>query len=326
MAVIKNNDFPTASLKTIKYSALENKDPQELENLMIASRDEGFFYLDFKDSSASSLPDKKRELLKVMKQYFDQPRQVKQEDSTGTPTRGYVAKGTFTADNVEQPDESFEHLAISTYELQATLKGTLPRLYQEAGSLVHDYITTCQRVVTALLSCYNTALALEGASELEQHHVHTKASESILALLSYPGQLTHQKHTDLGSLTILFSDQWDLQVVAPASGEWEWIEPREEDAVINVGDALRFLSGKRLYSCVHRVIRDGRAREEGHRYSIAYLLRPNDEAVFRDADGTEITARDLAKVKYNTYSASHVDQAKSTVLMGGMDRVLGVKV
>lgn len=167
---------------------------------------------------------------------------------------------------------------------------------------------------------------MSGASELEQHHTHTNASETILALLSYPGQLTHQKHTDLGSLTILFSNQWGLQAVAPSSGEWEWIEPRGDDAVINVGDALRFLSGKRLYSCVHRVVRGGRAEEEGHRYSIAYLLRPNDEAVFEDADGAAVTARDLAKVKYDTYSASHVEQARSTVLMGGMDRVLGVNV
>ncbi|KAK0384856.1 hypothetical protein NLU13_7334 [Sarocladium strictum] len=326
MSSITNNDFATASLKTIKFSALENKDVKEVDKLIEASRSEGFYYLDFEDSSAASLPLKKRELLKVMKRYFDQPREVKQEDATGRPTRGYVAKGTFTGNNIEQPNESFEHLAISTYELQSDLKGTLPRVFQEAGGLVGDYITTCQQVVTALLSCYTSALSLSGASELEQHHVHKNASETILALLSYPGQLTHQKHTDLGSLTILFSDQWGLQAVAPSSGEWEWIEPREDDAVINVGDALRFLSGKRLYSCVHRVVRGGRAKEEGHRYSIAYLLRPNDEAVFEDADGAAVTARDLAKVKYDTYSASHVEQARSTVLMGGMDRVLGVNV
>lgn len=189
-----------------------------------------------------------------------------------------------------------------------------------------DYVATCQRVVDTLLSCYNHALGLKDASELLQHHEHTKASETILAMLSYPGQLTHQKHTDLGSLTVLFSDQWGLQVVAPASGEWEWIEPRKHDAIINVGDALRFLSNKKLYSCVHRVIRDGRAKDEGHRYSIAYLLRPNDATVFKDADGAEISAKDLAKVKYNSYSASHVDQGKSTVLMGGMEHVLGIMV
>lgn len=317
---------PTASLETINFSALEKKDAAEIEKLMAASRHAGFYYLNFTGSGAASLPGQKRDLLKAMEQYFNQPQEEKEKDSRGLSTRGYVKKGTFTGVKLDQPDQSFEHLAISTYELRNDPAATLPAVFQQAQKLVPDYVATCQQVVDTLLSCYNHALGLEGSSELLQHHQHSKAGETILAMLSYPGQLTHQKHTDLGSLTVLFSDQWGLQVVAPASGEWEWIEPREQDAIINVGDALRFLSNKELYSCVHRVIRDGRAQFEGHRYSIAYLLRPNDATVFRDADGAEISARDLAKVKYNTYSATHVDQGKSTVLMGGMEHVLGIKV
>lgn len=143
-------------------------------------------------------------------------------------------------------------------------------------------------------------------------------------MLSYPGQLTHQKHTDLGSLTILFSNQWGLQAVAPASGQWEWIEPRTDDAIINVGDGLRFLTGKRLFSCLHRVVRGGRAGGVGHRYSLAYLLRPEDDCVFDDADGVRRTAKELCDTKYNIYSAPHAEQDKYTVLTGGMEQTLGV--
>ncbi|KAK2800940.1 hypothetical protein FQN50_007915 [Emmonsiellopsis sp. PD_5] len=74
-----------------------------------------------------------------------------------------------------------------------------------------------------------------------------------------------------------------------------------------------------------RLPRMGAASGEGHRYSIAYLLRTEDDAVFEDADGTKVTAKDLARIKYNTYTAGHDEQARSSVLMGGMEEVHGVR-
>lgn len=108
-----------------------------------------------------------------------------------------------------------------------------------------------------LLDCYSTALGLKGDQHLSRLHNHDEMSETILAMLSYPGQLTHQKHTDIGSLTVLFSDEWGLQVVDPETGKWEWVEPQKYQAVINVGDTLRFFTDKKLYSCLHRVVRGG---------------------------------------------------------------------
>ncbi|KAF5989802.1 cytochrome P450 monooxygenase [Fusarium bulbicola] len=280
------DSIPIASIETINYSALERRDAKEIERLMAASRTAGFFYLDFQHSGAAGLPKKKKDVLKAMKEYFSQPDDIKQLDSKGVPTRGCVKKGTFTAVDPKRPDEPFEHLAIGTHDLGTDLASTLPALFKKAGTLIPDYVALCERVVDALLDCYSQALGV-------------------------PGQFLH--------------DEWGLQVVEPSNGNWEWVEPRENDAVINVGDALRFLSGKTLYSCVHRVVRDGRASDEGHRYSIAYLLRPGDDVSFVDADGSRVTAQSLASIKYRDYSADHAEQDKNTVLTGGMEQVLGVR-
>ncbi|KAK2669621.1 Isopenicillin N synthase-like, Fe(2) 2OG dioxygenase domain [Fusarium oxysporum f. sp. vasinfectum] len=280
------DSIPIASIETINYSALERREAKEIEKLMAASRTAGFFYLDFDHSGAAGLPKKKKEVLKAMKEYFSQPDDIKQLDSKGVPTRGYVKKGTFTAVDPSRPDESFEHLAIGTHDLGTNLASTLPALFKKAGTLIPDYVALCERVVDVLLDCYSRALGV-------------------------PGQF--------------LDDEWGLQVVEPSNGNWEWVEPRENDAVINVGDALRFLSGKTLYSCVHRVVRDGRASDEGHRYSIAYLLRPGDDVTFVDADGSRVTAQSLASIKYRAYSADHAEQEKNTVLTGGMEQVLGVR-
>lgn len=313
-----------AALGTCNFALLERKDPAEIKKLLDFSISAGFFYLDFTSSQVESLPEQKGRLLEVMKGYFSQPMETKMLDSRNSTTRGFVSKGSFSAVDPNKSKESFEHLAIASHELYKDYAKTLPKSFQQAGKLVPDYISSCEHVVDVLLDCYSIALGLEGDSSLSKFHNHHDASDTILALLSYPGQLTHQKHTDIGSLTVLFSDEWGLQVVAPETRKWEWIEVRKYQAVINVGDTLRFFSDKKLYSCLHRVVREGRAAGEGHRYSIAYLLRPNDAAVFRDADGMQTTSKDFVRSKYQIYSASHSEQ-KGTVLTGGMEQVLGVE-
>lgn len=79
-----------AALEVISYAKLENRDKAEMEKLLAVSEHAGFYYLDFKDSSASSLPGAKERLLTLMDNYFGQPHETKMVDSQGKSTRGYV--------------------------------------------------------------------------------------------------------------------------------------------------------------------------------------------------------------------------------------------
>jgi isopenicillin N synthase-like dioxygenase len=85
------------------------------------------------------------------------------------------------------------------------------------------------------------------------------------------------------------------------------------------GDSLRFLSGHKLASCVHRVmpITD---RQEAHRYSIAYFLRPEDDAIYVDSKGRQLSARTWHDEKYNVFREPHEKQEQDKVLTGGMER------
>jgi len=127
----------------------------------------------------------------------------------------------------------------------------------------------------------------------------------------------HQQHTDIGSLTLLFSEQWGLQVQPPGTDKWEFIQPREGHAVINVGDSLRFASGKKLYSCIHRVV----PTDNPHpRYSIAYFLRPEHNFRYEDTSGKFIRASDWHDQKYGVFMQDHKQQESNySVLMGGME-------
>ncbi|KAH8165662.1 hypothetical protein CIB48_g2582 [Xylaria polymorpha] len=143
-----------------------------------------------------------------------------------------------------------------------------------------------------------------------------------------PGNVGHNKHTDVGSLTFLLAAQWGLQFLSLTTKRWEFIEPRPGHAIINVGDSLRFLSGGGLASVVHRVVP---LRETQHedRYSIAYFLRMNDGGVFSDTTGRTWTADEWHDFKFGVFKNPSALDAKGQFLTGMMipesDELLGIE-
>jgi len=173
-----------------------------------------------------------------------------------------------------------------------------------------------------LLACLSDVIGLQTGSRFEDYHRDDRPSNTTLVLLHYPKQdfeagMGHNKHTDIGSITLLFTEQWGLQLQAPEATEWSYVQPRDGHAIINVGDSLRFLSGKKFNSCLHRVIP---VANDEDRYSIAYFLRPENGVQYEDTDGKEVTAQKWHDEKYVMFGESHQKQAMSAMLTGGMER------
>jgi isopenicillin N synthase-like dioxygenase len=201
----------------------------------------------------------------------------------------------------------------------------LPSSVQMNMNLFADFISGSHYIVLKLLECLSTGMGLTGTARFEHSHRADIPARTTMVLFRYPRQLEegggigHNMHTDIGSLTLLFSEAWGLQVLSPETNEWGFIAPKPGHAVINVGDSLRFLSGHKLVSCVHRVI-PITERQEEHRYSIAYFLRPEDDAVYVDSRGRQISAKTWHDEKYNVFREPHEKQERDTVLTGGMEK------
>ena len=91
---------------------------------------------------------------------------------------------------------------------------------------------------------------------------------------------SHIPHTDLGSMTFLYTRQPGLEILSPRTSAWESVEPHAKHAIVNLGDGLVLLSNGYFHSCLHRVKAPlGRAMQE--RYSFAYFLRAEDETPMR---------------------------------------------
>ena len=206
----------------------------------------------------------------------------------------------------------------------------LPNVMKSSGDLriLENTISGCNIVTKSILSALSTAMGLTGASRFENMHRNDRPSTSTLAMMHYvptdpaatAKNIGHQKHTDISSLTLLWSDQWGMQIKPPGAREFGFVAPKPGCAVMNVGDSLRFASGHTMQSCIHRVVP---FRADEHRYSIAYFLRAEDDATFTDSEGRLTTAGKWHDEKFAAFRSLPAIQALApkTMLLGGMQEL-----
>lgn len=194
-------------------------------------------------------------------------------------------------------------------------------------SLFLRFSNAAHEVVMTILRQFDLALseAFGMQTNLASFHQDNHPSLTTLAMFRYPKQETpsvgigHGKHTDLGTLTFLLCQQWGLQVLSRDPAGWQFVAPKPNHAVINVGDTLCFLSGRRLRSAVHRVI-PTRGLQHEDRSSIAYFLRAKNEVEFEDSTGRTVSAKAWHDEKFDVFREPHEQQERVPILTGGMER------
>jgi isopenicillin N synthase-like dioxygenase len=189
-------------------------------------------------------------------------------------------------------------------------------------------------VLKTILGCLSAAQ--EKTSETRdflESHRDDMQSRSALYFLHHPPKpagagLGQNIHTDAGTLTLLFTQQPGLQVLSPATNQWEYVVARPGHGIVNVGDTLRFLSLEKFRSALHRVLplTDEKGAQNYHRYSTAYFLRAADAAVFIGNDGKPTTAEDWFLRKFQSFTQDRSVQRLDSVAFGGMEKSLGVNV
>ncbi|CAN9257882.1 unnamed protein product [Alternaria alternata] len=315
---------PVYPMETIDFSAILSQEPAELEKLLQCCKEQGFFYLDLNNVDGRRFIDDHQELLKLMHRFFESPLEVKNEYGLIAPHLGYEPVGSRNG-VLEDTRDGYEMVKVSRDEIQRE-SPHIPRNIKNSGDLkiLENAISGNNIMGKAILAALSTAFGLTGAARFENLHRNHRPSTSTLSMMHYipsnpakDGNVGHQKHTDISSLTVLFTEQWGLQIRPPGSKEFGFVEPKKGQAIINVGDSLRFASGHTFQSCIHRVVPYNYSE---HRYSVAYFLRAEDETMFQDSEGRFVTARTWHDEKFLAFLASPADQAAapSSMLLGGM--------
>ncbi|KAI1127807.1 2OG-Fe(II) oxygenase family oxidoreductase [Nemania abortiva] len=312
----------TAYLQTLSLAKLTSKDVDELAKLLDACKNQGFFYLDPASYEAAKPLEDRQKALSFTKEWFDRPMEEKMKLRQDSVTKGYKPIGTLSG-VVKNKKDGFENIKMPRDDF-INGSNTLPDGLNTHLDVFQRDLELSHAVTILILSCLSDLL--KPTRRFEDYHRGNMASQSTMMYFRYAKQhdqtagVGHNMHTDLGTLTLLYCEQWGLQVYSQTNDTWAYVEPKPGHYVVNVGDALRFISGNQLLSALHRVV-PVPGHEAEYRYSTAYFLRPENEAVFQTSENTSVSALDWHDRKYDIFKADHAEQEKNTILTGG----IGVK-
>lgn len=103
------------------------------------------------------------------------------------------------------------------------------------------------------------------------------------------GNIWAKGHTDYNTLTFLFHQPVaGLQVQTP-EGRWKYVKSPRDAVIVNIADALEFLSGGYLKSTVHRVVRPPEDQADKSRLSLIYFARPEAKIMLEPVSSPLLT-------------------------------------
>ncbi|KAL7274304.1 hypothetical protein RUND412_002797 [Rhizina undulata] len=243
--------------------------------------------------------------------FFRRPKDQKDALAWTTPesNRGYVAHGREKVTQLS--DKSIiEELRAKNPDLKESIEigrddvpglpNNWPDRFDSEGvefkTVMKDFFDKCKELHVIVMRSIALGMGLG-------EHFFDKfcdAGDNTLRLLHYPaqptdvfkkneGQVRAGKHTDYGTITLLFQDdRGGLQVRSP-EGTFVNATPIPGTIIINAGDLLARWSNNKIHSTEHQVVEPPVAPDSDEypaRYSCAYFCNPNFDAFIEALPGT----------------------------------------
>ncbi|KAF9264431.1 Clavaminate synthase-like protein [Marasmius fiardii PR-910] len=126
-------------------------------------------------------------------------------------------------------------------------------------------------------------------------------------------------HTDIGSITILYSQPVAALQILGTDGKWRWVKHLENALVINAGDAMEFISGGIYRATIHRVVQPPPDQRTAERLGVYYFCLTDDDVKLapvvqdprdrRFESGKEPTMEVWRKERTSRYGQSELKQS-----------------
>lgn len=284
---------PVADIATVDFDLLSQGDPEQARILLHSCQNYGFFYLSNHHVDSGFM-------FNLANGVFSLPLTEKLKYDMGTTGHyfGYKRSGAMFVDDKGTKDHSeffnvskdevlgIPQLGSASGMLQSVAAEHNPQVVLNRFDELKTFMKSCHNVIYVITASLGKSLGLpsgllESLHELEQPSV-DQARVTCAPPIRPAETITLGEHTDFGSVTVLFNQLGGLQVLAPNKRDWEYVKPRPECAVINLGDSLIKLLGGKLYSAVHRVVVPPGEQGDCMRHSVVYFSRPNSSVKLRD--------------------------------------------
>ncbi|KAF8841437.1 Clavaminate synthase-like protein [Paxillus ammoniavirescens] len=196
---------------------------------------------------------------------------------------GYKARQYWKVDTDNGVLDQIEHYALNRIVTKRShpqaLRPFLPELDVFAR---HNHFNILHPILRLI------ALSLELHEEtLVEKHSFDRPGETSGMFMKYYRRTEQEEeksknvwlkgHTDIGSVTILWSQPVaGLQILSP-DGKWRWVRHIDNALVINTGDMMDFLTGGFYKPTIHRVIQPPGDQSAYDRLGAFYFAMPDDD-------------------------------------------------
>lgn len=172
---------PVWPMQTIDYGLLLSQDPAEVDKVLKACLEEGYFYLDLKNIDGRRMLDDADTTLDLMHRFFESPIEAKNEFGLISSHLGYEPVGSRTGAFGAGTKDGYEMLKVSRDEIQ---RGSpkVPTVIKNNGDLriLENAIGSCNTITKVILSALSTGMGLTGASRFENSHRNDKPSTTTV--------------------------------------------------------------------------------------------------------------------------------------------------
>ncbi|KAI0325816.1 Clavaminate synthase-like protein [Cubamyces sp. BRFM 1775] len=244
------------------------------------SRSQNERIFDIADAMFTKVPDDEKKRL------------VADFEKTGS-YKGYKARQTWLttvqdiSNGVRDQIEQYNlHRAVTDPELQEHPRAMEPFLPELRAFTEHNHYN----VMHPLLRMLAQGMELPEETFVRLHNFDSPADTSARMMKYYPRLAAEEAqtnnvwlkgHTDIGTITILWSQPVSgLQILCP-DGKWRWVRHIDNALTVNIGDSMEFLSGGYYKATIHRV-RQPPADQAGYaRLGVFYFGMADDDVVLR---------------------------------------------
>ena len=228
----------------------------------------------------------------------------------------------------DQPDRC-EFFNVGQDDIRGKiLRRANPKPVQDNREVFSSFLQNASPILFLIFGIIETQLGLDKGT-IAALHREDQPSNTVVRLIRYPPQLPQDEgssllsHTDYGTITMLCNVLGGLQILPSGAsnedGNWQYVKPKPNCVIINLGDALVEWTGDILRSNEHRVVAAPGEQAEHTRFSVAYLMRPERKVSMKRLVGGYIpTAAEDGKEEM-LLSAEEWEMKKAMALKAGAD-------
>ncbi|BAY63140.1 2OG-Fe(II) oxygenase [Calothrix brevissima NIES-22] len=144
-----------------------------------------------------------------------------------------------------------------------------------------EFYDACTELANKILQAFALALELPAdfftSKHNQQNHTLRLLHYPPLTTTPKPGQVRAGKHSDYGSITLLFQDNIGGLEVQTTAGEWIAAPSIPGTVIVNTGDLMERWTNHVFCSTKHRVMIKRDRTMKQSRYSVAFFCHPNDD-------------------------------------------------